>query len=150
MATIEERLREKSYASLDTYKNPTETLYGRFCMLLIDPLAQWAFFAAYFFTEFVSGFAKNISDDWRKRIPFWLLLGPVCLALWLVAISIVVAGVGFFAALYFVPMWFWMFGFKYFLHIARFVAVVLSFLTPLFILVFLFYSPICKRVSSDP
>ena len=149
VATIEERLREKSYASSDTYKNPKETLYGRFCMLLIDPLAQWAFFAAYFFTEFVSGFASNI-DDWRKRIPFWLLLGPVCLALWLVAISIVVAGVGFFLALYLVPMWFWMFGFKYFLHIARFVAVVLSFLTPLFILVFLFYSPICKRVSSDP
>ena len=148
MATIEERLREKSYASSDTYKNPKETLYGRFCMLLIDTLAQWALIAAFGFTGLVKEFAENI-DDWRK-IPFWLLLGPVCLALWLVAISIVVAGVGFFLALYLVPMWFWMFGFKYFLHVARFVAVVLSFLTPLFILVFLFYSPICKRVSSDP
>lgn len=95
VATIEERLREKSYASLETYKNPTETLYGRFCMLLIDPLAQWAVGAAYVFSGFVNGFAPNI-DDWRKSIPFWLLLGPVCLALWLVAISIVVAGFGFF------------------------------------------------------
>jgi hypothetical protein len=149
VATIEERLREKSYASRATYTNPQETLYGRFCMLLIDPLAQSALFAAYFFTILVNEFASKI-DDWRKRIPFWLLLGPVCLTLWLLAISIFVAGIGFFLALYLVPMWFWMFGFKYVLHFARFVAVTLSFLTPLSILVFLFYSPICKRVSSDP
>ena len=37
----------------------------------------------------------------------------------------------------------------YFLHIARFFAAVLSFLTPAIILGFLFYSPICKKVFGE-
>lgn len=37
----------------------------------------------------------------------------------------------------------------YFLHIARFFATILSFLTPVIILGFLFYSPICKKVFDE-
>jgi hypothetical protein len=96
------------------------------------------------------GVFKNLSpDNWPAFILFWLVSGPLCLVLWLVAIALFLGGVAFFLAVYPIPVFMWMFGFKYLLHWARVFAIIVSACTPVFILAFLFYSPICKAVAKE-
>ena len=87
--------------------------------------------------------------NWPAWFLFWLVSGPLCLVLWLVAIALFLGGVAFFLAVYPIPVFMWMFGFKYLLHWARVFAIIVSACTPVFILAFLFYSPICKAVAKE-
>ena len=111
----------------------------------------------FFYEEVASpsfGVFQELSPDnrgfyWPAFILFWLVSGPLCLVLWLVAIALFLGGVAFFLAVYPIPVFMWMFGFKYLLHWARVFAIIVSACTPVFILAFLFYSPICKAVAKE-
>ncbi len=149
MSHIERRLRQKDSSTRDSFLNPTEHYYGWFSIsiaaagaLLYDNVAKPSF-----------GSCASLCSDAEWSLPvtilFWLFAGPLCTVLWLVTIALLLAGVLFFLAVYPIPVFIWMFGFKYLLHWTRYFAIIVSACTPVLILAFLFYSPICKAVTKE-
>jgi hypothetical protein len=127
--------------------DPFESIYGKFSM----SIGVLGYFAYDIVGKDSFRFCYRLSSDWSWPVVilFWLFSGPLCIVLWLITVAIFLSGVAFFLAVYPIPVFMWMFGFKYLLHWARVLAIIISALTPVFILAFLFYSPICKAVAKE-
>ena len=158
MAEIEKRLRQQDPSSFSLYLSPLETYWGLFSIVLA-PLAYLSYVIADTVCTNVtssSPFSNDTLSTWRYclnrlvTILYWSVFGPVCLAFLLLMLAIGISAVAFFLAVYPIPQWFFMFGHKWLLHGLRFIAMLFTFLTPVLILAFLFYSPVCKRVTDSP
>jgi hypothetical protein len=127
--------------------NPFESVYGWFSMSI--GVLGYLSYECLAKNSFENCASLSSGWSWPVVILFWLFSGPLCIVVWLITIAIFLSGVAFFLAVYPIPVFMWMFGFKYLLHWARVLAIIISALTPVFILAFLFYSPICKAVAKE-
>ena len=142
------RLRYDNETKFNTLHNPTSNAYGTICW---QPCKKgFSFFWA------VTKLIFECSDEfpsrfttWPPKIAFWLAWLPFALFVEIAALGVAVAGGLLFASLYFVPVWVYLFGIKYFLVVLRKISVWLTMLTPLCIFAFLVYSPVCKQIPAS-
>ncbi len=88
-------------------------------------------------------FFPDTEDEKKKGSHFWLL--PLCFA-WIAALLLTLAGGLIFGLFFFLPLWYYLFGIKYLVLMLRKISYTINQLTPFFIIVFLFYSPVCKQI----
>jgi hypothetical protein len=147
VSNIERRLRQKDESKYELFMNPFESIYGWFSMSI--GVLGYLSYESVAKNSFENCASLSSEWSWPVVILFWLFSGPLCIVVWLFTIALFLSGVAFFLAVYPIPVFMWMFGFKYLLHWARVLAIIISALTPVFILAFLFYSPICKAVTKE-
>lgn len=158
VSVIEKRLRQKDDSCSDLFFSPADTSYGKFSLLP----AYLASIAHDITSDLSSFFVQAFYNDpdwgpdvgstaimYKLRSSCIFLVSLLLIPFYMATISLYVFAFAFFLVAYPLPMWFGMFGFKYVLRMLRGIAIAVSFITPVLILAFLLYSPICKRVTND-
>jgi len=129
------RVRYTTEMKLQILLNPDDYVYGRLCLAP-------AVFGFELFDNVTDRIKEFIEDN-----PKWLWYSPLLLILEIIVFAIFLFGISIPIFFYFVPLFLWLFFFKYVLVVVRKISVWLTFLTPILIFFILVAAPVCKSIS---
>jgi hypothetical protein len=91
----------------------------------------------------------SAQEKMKKSSAFFLWRLAWCFV-WIALLPLISAFTLIFFLFYFLPLWFYLFGIKYIVLVMRKISYWINQLTPFFIILFLFYSPVCKQIAVPP